>query len=320
MSRSLRHLKWGLILAGFVLIAFPLPASISPWFTLIIILITGLPHGAIDHVLYSTSNTGSPRAVTFRFYAEYFIWMGAYGALWWVAPKLALLAFLLVSAYHFGQTQLAYVRKDDTSRPLYLLWGGLVLAGLTLSQTIVPDFGLSQIVQLPAMNELRLMSRPYVELGACLAIVGLVYLLHNRSHDLLLELIELMVLSLVFLSNDFYTSFGLFFGGWHALNAIHHSLEDVSKFKRFNLLKFIWAALPHSIASTGGIVLLVYLTSQYAPAATSEKVLFISISILALPHIIVLEGWYSFLQRKHPAPVADNTAVSIKASQLSRGA
>jgi len=342
VPKSLIRLKIGLILAGLALAVWPLPPSVSPWFFGLCIVLTGIPHGAIDHVLHRHYTQAPAWRVSLQFYGEYFAWIGLGALLWWLWPAAAVVGFFAVSAYHFGQTQLAYLPRPQASavdadltpaltsalypRALYVIWGALAVSGFVLTNSTVLTYGFTQVIPVADVAGLAALARPYVEVAACVAIILLVVSLHKRPNVLLLELVELTTLALVFLRNDFYTSFGLFFGGWHALNAMHHALRDVGRFQRFSLWQFGREAVVHSAASLGGIALLVWGAVQWQTGALTATLdhwarlanlplpslpvpapgqawgapllVFMALSVLAFPHIVVLEQWYAFLGRK----------------------
>lgn len=79
--------------------------------TVFLILLIGIPHGAIDHVLYENCARNLPRKSGIHIAADhilYFYWnylmiMAIWAAVWITIPEAALLSFLVVSAYHFGE-------------------------------------------------------------------------------------------------------------------------------------------------------------------------------------------------------------------------
>lgn len=302
MAPSLRRLKLGLILLGLLLTVWPLPPAVSPWFFALAIVLTGIPHGALDHVLYRNYRQGPAWQVNLRFYGEYFASIALFAVLWWAWPQAAAVGFILISAYHFGQTQLAYLQPNQVATysryALYMLWGLLAIGGFVMANSQVLDLGFTSVVPIPNVEALPSQARPYLEWGACLLILAMTIYLHRQPHDLLLELTELCTLALVFLRNDFYTSFGLFFGGWHALNAIHHMYRDIKRFEHVTMRKLIIEAIPHSVASLGGIGLLVWAATQWQTGLSPQLLLFMSLSVLAFPHIVVLQQWYRFLHRQ----------------------
>jgi len=61
----------------------------------------GIPHGALDHLLVPLFNQGKSRT---QILVRYVIHMFAMLVLWYISPSLALLIFLLFSAWHFGES------------------------------------------------------------------------------------------------------------------------------------------------------------------------------------------------------------------------
>ena len=92
------------------------------------LLLVGIPHGAIDHILFLESRKTSP----ILFYASYFGLMGAYIALWFIFPFASFVFFLLMSAYHFGQSQFSEIVSIPKfiKQALYTTWGVSILSGL----------------------------------------------------------------------------------------------------------------------------------------------------------------------------------------------
>jgi hypothetical protein len=90
-------------------------------------IIIGIPHGATDnHVFHHVL----PRGRALPFYAGYLLIAAAYGGLWALAPGASLVLFLLLSVYHFGQSNLFYTAIPEDAgvkKLLYLPWGAFNL-------------------------------------------------------------------------------------------------------------------------------------------------------------------------------------------------
>jgi hypothetical protein len=68
----------------------------------LLIILFGIPHGAIDNViLISTSKIS-----TQQFYFFYIFSIIVYIIIWLIIPTYAFIFFLIMSAYHFGESQL----------------------------------------------------------------------------------------------------------------------------------------------------------------------------------------------------------------------
>lgn len=74
---------------------------------LVSIVVFGLPHGALDHLVPARLRDESPdvRSVA-RVISAYTVLVVAYAAVWFVVPALAFAFFIALTAYHWGQGDL----------------------------------------------------------------------------------------------------------------------------------------------------------------------------------------------------------------------
>ena len=100
----------------------------------LLMLGTGIPHGATDHLIYSIlqKEEGKPQNLR-MFLGTYLLSMLVYGLAWWLVPGLCLSIFLVISAYHFGQSQVLYVRWKPSD---WLMAAGSVNPKLTNSSAL----------------------------------------------------------------------------------------------------------------------------------------------------------------------------------------
>lgn len=87
------------------------------------LLFPGIPHGAVDHLL--AFKMGSLPL----FVLKYLAIMLAVVLLWWLAPSLALLAFIGYSAWHFGQTD---AKVWGQTQPWWAILYGVAALGFVL--------------------------------------------------------------------------------------------------------------------------------------------------------------------------------------------
>lgn len=131
-GKAARRHQSGILLAALLAIAagLALPAlSIGEqfWLVLIPIMVFGLSHGGADPLILSWlagNREGSLMLIT----GLYVISASAFVGLVWFFPVLALMLFLLLSVWHFGVTDAAFLSRH--SRPL-LVWlsGSLPVLG-----------------------------------------------------------------------------------------------------------------------------------------------------------------------------------------------
>ena len=124
----------GLILA-LSIIFFGLESSYSILLFLIIMLSIGIPHGSVDHIIAFIN----PEARRFNskliFYIVYLSLILINIILWIISPFLGLLIFLLISCYHFGETQVLGYNSTD-NKMLNFVIGANILLSLFLNNII----------------------------------------------------------------------------------------------------------------------------------------------------------------------------------------
>ena len=88
----------------------------------ILILLLGIPHGAIDHVLFFKKRKMSQ----LKFYSLYLGLSFLFVILWHIFPVTSLILFLLISAFHFGESQFADIFFKKSLRFIFISFGDYV--------------------------------------------------------------------------------------------------------------------------------------------------------------------------------------------------
>lgn len=264
-------------------------------------LISGIPHGAVDHLAYmhGTDNRGGFKQFLY-FYVRV---MGFYALLWLLLPGVSLLLFLGLSFYHFGQSQLAHIHLPERSflkRSLYFLWGMLLLLamiGFNWGESALILDSLGAYPGKAWINQASFGVFSYV----FWALTGLNISLwvyawgqgHFKTPSLLYELGVLCLLVALCYYCPLKIAFTIYFALWHAPQAIQAeiwSLKELSP--QFDWRRFFREALPFSLLSFVGIGLLIFLSQLLKSQISPYLLFFISISILTLPHMLVMESVY----------------------------
>jgi len=92
------------------------------------LLLVGLPHGAIDHLLESRR---AETPIDPAFIIRYLLLSFVIGIIWWINAWLGLGVFLIYSAWHFGETE--YKSSNDAIGLRSLLWGCSILGFLLVT-------------------------------------------------------------------------------------------------------------------------------------------------------------------------------------------
>jgi len=307
LNTQFRHIYWGVLIttAIVLLMGWFVPSwikHIDLYVFVAFMIISGIPHGATDHLIYKYTQEQKGRRVSYvTFIWVYLLAMVAYGLCWYFLPVFSLITFLLISAYHFGQSQLLYVRFTETDPFkwfLYIWWGTTILAGIVLlhwtdSREILANFIPSTfLVRVDQVTNLSLI--PWIMAGTTLLLLTFAWLIGGISRrKWLFEELNLIVLMLLFANSSLLMSFAVYFGVWHALASIMTEVDELRKGHRhFSLGTFIREAFPLSLISFVGIGILL-LIAHYLGAIISPYLLFfIAISTLTLPHMYFMNKFY----------------------------
>ncbi|MEL6696155.1 MAG: Brp/Blh family beta-carotene 15,15'-dioxygenase [Bacteroidota bacterium] len=261
---------------------------------------TGIPHGATDHVV--DRHVQQVNGQKFHWGRFLFYYLGAillYSLCWIFLPLLSLVIFLLISAFHFGQSQLLPMRIATNSpfRPfLYILWGGIVLwaivgfhpeasgeilGSLFGSENIHWDISLVYMTLAPAFI-LWFVLMVTVSLRDALSIKSLAW----ETFNLVLLIAMSHELSLLM-------SFAIYFGLWHSIASISHEIHIFRKaHPQFSWKSFVQDALPFSLISFGGIAFLLFIAQSIQSYISPYLLFFIAISVLTLPHMVFMDRFY----------------------------
>lgn len=280
---------------------------------MVLVALTGIPHGAVDHVvaadLYGLTSSWSDQAT---FYGVYLALMAAYGVLWMISPVVSLALFLGLTVYHFGQADLAYWNVPAPGHVLLYASRGILLMGLPIvafPELVDPIFMAIADVQVSAWPGVS--TAPTALLTALVVQHAGVLLLMQRGGtptwgDVGRELFNTAVLAALLISTHPLVGFAVYFGLWHSLG---HILEILRFFQRHGrratLGHFYRKAALFTLISFVGLGGLYLVNEAFGAQEQMIALLFILISVLTLPHMLIVEAMY---QRQRPAGPRPETA------------
>ncbi len=259
------------------------------------IALLGIPHGAIDHILFLEKSSWSPVV----FYLFYLGLIGLYVVLWLVAPALSMALFLALSAYHFGQSQFADLSLSRMLKPLlYFAWGSTVLSGLIyFNRAEIADIARSneEMASLSAVMDPQFYLVLLIASGAGTAGI-LIFGLSRKMISFERLAIEVFVMGLIqfsFMVFPILTSFTLFFVVIHSLKVLSDEYDFMLNLRnRFSIGLFLKMLWPYTLLSLFGSGFLLFVSYMDWLPISNLLLVFILISVLTLPHSIVMESFY----------------------------
>jgi Brp/Blh family beta-carotene 15,15'-monooxygenase len=296
---------WG-VLSLFHLV-IPINEDLQMMLFVASILLTGIPHGALDHLVEEKNREKRKmRFSMLMFLAQYFLRMAVFAIVWYFTPLISLGIFLLLSAYHFGETDLAKLSFKARGQKLFQLSYGLMI----LSFILLPHLEevLPIINQLPHVRDSAALTFVIqFRLPALIAITAITLVLawymykKGQSKDQLQYLgftIQMVCIVWLVTTLPLMLAFTFYFGCWHsmhALNNIRHHLSTRPD-QPLSWPTMIRKSLPFSLAALALIVAVIAWTVNTYETPVMMMGFFIGIAILTAPHLEIMSKMQRHLE------------------------
>jgi len=273
----------GLILA-FAIIFFGLESSYSILLFLIVMLSIGIPHGSVDHIIAFINPEARKFNSKLIFYITYLSLIVFNIALWVISPFLGLLVFLIISCYHFGETQVIGYNPTD-NKLLNFVVGANILLSLFLNNITELQEILYILPQFASLDLTGFDSVFFLLISVAVLMLSIVNFEIKRKVTLYAEI---TILYMVFFHTDLLTSFALYFGFCHSLPML---MLEFKEFKTDSFMKFYLKTLPFTIISIIFGFLLYQFNNDLLTSDNLILFVFIIISSLTLPHVFIMKDF-----------------------------
>ncbi len=264
------------------------------------ILIIGMPHGALDHKIYFKALHKEETLKTqIIFYSGYLLVVAVYAWLWYVQPFIGFVLFMLFTLYHFGQSDTERLPLNGFLKQLFIVARGLSIAGLILfgsdpfytSRVVESVTGMSLIsivYNFTTTEDLRLF---FVVMYPSVYLLG--SLLSKKVPLKSWLSLDALVVPALFSLVDPIFAFALYFGLWHGYNHTKTMLDFLSsKDEQIGFGWFYKETALFSAISYIGLILIYFLVQAFGDEALLVAILFTLISVITLPHMLVVEQMY----------------------------
>ena len=262
----------------------------------ILILLLGIPHGAIDHVLFFKKRKMSQ----LKFYSIYLGLSFLFVILWHILPVTSLILFLLISAFHFGESQFADIFFKKSLRFIFYFFWGLCLLSTLMYYNVnelyeITSYFDDTIVLDKIYNKEKIGVFFYItNVVTILSIIALTYFKKINNDRLFSELFLLFLIHATFYLFPFIIGFTLYFVALHSIKVMNDEFKFLKdENNNFNIMSFLKLLAPYSILSIVGTSFLLILSYyNYIPYSIPFLAIII-ISVITLPHAIVMNIFYN---------------------------
>lgn len=256
-------------------------------FALFAILIAGVPHGSLDYEVAKNSRKGFNKI---GYILIYLLLVSIYLFVWYILPGIAFVFFLLITAWHFGETDFNSLDLSYKNKFQVLVYGISITFWILLndpqnlvywvekisSGSLIVTRPIDLIIKVPSLTWFFILST-------------ILILQSRNSRVKLLNVLFFLVSILLLKYTSLLVGFVIYFTGWHSFNAIDHIRLTLNKYTSKQL--FVKAILP-TVASMVILLFIFFLGDYDWIEQSGLHTLFILLSILTVPHMIEMHKLY----------------------------
>ena len=269
--------------------------NVSPLICLLLILIIGVSHGALDHLKGKKLLTILNINKTYMFYLFYILIAISVILIWTVLPTFTLIIFLGIASFHFGKEDTQFlINKSSSLIPILYFFRGLLVIISPLYFSF--DETVSIFKMLLIDNEQFYLSLSFIEnykiieisigLSALSSIILFLTEFTFKKFAILLDFFSIIILNYYLSPLVAFTIYFCF------LHSIRHTISLAIEMDNTNLKNgfklFVKKAVPLTVLT--GIFCLVglyLLNGVYELDNAILKIIFIGLASLTFPHILL---------------------------------
>ena len=270
-----------------------LPETFELFLGFILIFTFGMVHGSND-IMIVDKLSKKTNSTFFIILSTYLMVVTAAILIFYFIPVLALILFILFSAYHFGEQHWEEV-LSNLSLPLqkffFFCYGLLILFLVFLFNVeavikIIYEITSLELNDIYASEVTRTL---FVILF--LIIAHAVYKKQIAVKSVLKELFSLVVFTIIFNSSSLIWGFTIYFIFWHSIPSLLDQITFIyGDLKKKSVLKYVKAAFPYWLVSLLGIIVLFLFFKE---EKHFHSLFFAFIAAVTFPHAIVMLTMFS---------------------------
>lgn len=259
----------------------------------LLIFTFGILHGANDIVLITTLNKSKKNLSFFKILLYYIVIVSIGATCFYLFPLTALLMFIIVSGYHFGEQQWQIFdsyKNNNIIIAFKSVYGIFILFLLFNFHKIEVQNIVLQItsVLIPVFYIL-VVFKIFGTLLFCFLLYLYIYEKNYRL-QILLECFYILVFSVIFMSASLIWGFAIFFIIWHSVPSIMDQIKFLyNEVNLENFKSYFKSAFLYWIASLFGIAMLYFL---FKDEKIFNALFFSALASITFPHAFVIVNMY----------------------------
>lgn len=293
------QLRQVLLLIGFLLALLHAWFPISSSHQLVVLFVTlftlGIPHGALDFYIDKKVNNTAGLKHKYIFLFKYFLNMIVYSLVWYFFPTIAILIFIGLTAFHFGEIDWLGKSYTGMHKLVYSLLG-LSWILFLLSKNIHTAIDVFVL-----LGQSKMQAAEYIDIAkvvlpiaqAALVIIHAVLFFSSSyffsdNKQFFFAVMQIGCLTILNMLLPLWLCFSFYFGLWHSILSFDKIRQEFGMQNTISgWLTLLSKATPYALAAWTGIVVFIFWTLKSWDIKEILPLLFIGIAVLALPHLQV---------------------------------
>ena len=259
----------------------------------LLIFVFGILHGANDLIIITSLKQENNNKNFLKILISYLLIITITSSLFIFAPSLAIMLFIVISGYHFGEQHWQNLKEgiSKKNKILFSLNYGMFIL-LLLFKFHIPE--VQTIIQNITSHLI-----PITVFKISLFIASLVLLIQsiwliNRSNyfakNAVLQILFLIVFAIIFKVGSLIWGFTIYFIMWHSLPSLNDQIKFLyGSYSLKNFISYLKSALVYWVLSLLGIMILYYLLKD---ETIFEAIFFSFLAAITFPHVWVISKMF----------------------------
>ncbi|WGD34674.1 Brp/Blh family beta-carotene 15,15'-dioxygenase [Olleya sp. YS] len=269
------------------------PSQLEIIFGFILIFSFGILHGSNDILLIENFSKKKSNHPFIKVLFVYLLTITIAIVIFYFVPILALLLFIVFSAFHFGEQHweskmTSEVRVMTTT--FYLFYGFFVLFLLFI-------FNAQEVVEVITSITSYTIDQSLVSYGLITSTLIMIFFgsllnsyIINFKSIIFKELFYLLVFAIVFKVSTLIWGFALYFILWHSIPSLFEQVNFIyGHFTKTSIIAYLKGAFPYWLVSIIGLVTVIYLLKD---EKLLYAILFSFIAAITFPHALVINKMF----------------------------
>ncbi len=300
-----------ILLIGLIFVFWHQTIHVTSWKMQILlfavgIIVLGIPHGAAD-LLVASRNSEHTNAnfSQYKFLRIYLLRLILYAILLWLNPLVGLILFLILAAFHFGETDL-YLLKLNTwlGKLVALFYGFTILSFLLLCNVaeIKPLLNAYSSSGFATDTLLMVTQNSVFIITMFIALFltfGIAYFFKYgiTKKQLLIVFAQSAILIVILYNLPLLTGFMFYFIVWHSTVSLKNIFSYLCKNTSLSPSIVVKQILLYSILALVGIAVFGFLGVMFSSAESIVIFLIAGLAVLTAPHMEVMHEMYVHLRK-----------------------